>query len=180
MFREVAQLDARIFHSDTSKCRAAVDCREIMALGGHPFAGVLPQTLAVARSDSRKRNACCAMSASAGYEPKATLPSSPFIHASPPALYRSAIAGAAFAFLRPTAREGSQGALKLANLEEGRSTPRSKFYALRLHWFRSWLHRPSKDISIDFIGASRQKAGMLAKALPPARSEPSRKLSMGW
>ena len=41
-----------------------------------------------------------------------------------------------------TAHEDNQGALKLANLEDGRNTPRSKFYALRLHWFRSWLHRP--------------------------------------
>ena len=79
-----------------------------------------------------------------------------------------------------TAHEGSQGALKLANLEEGRSTPRSKFYALRLHWFRSWLHRPSKDISIDFIDTSKQKADMLTKALPPAHFESNRKLSMGW
>ena len=79
-----------------------------------------------------------------------------------------------------TARGGSQGALKLASLEEGRSTPRPKLYALRLHWLGPWLHRPSKDISIGFIGTSKQKAGMLAKALPPLHFESNRKLSMGW
>ena len=37
----------------------------------------------------------------------------------------------------------------------------------------------SAFFSINFIGASKQKAGMLAKALPPAHFEPSRKLSLG-
>ena len=76
--------------------------------------------------------------------------------------------------------EGSQGALKLASLEEGRNTPRSKFYALRLHWLRPWLHRPLGDININFISTELQKAGMLTKSLGPALLRASRKLSMGW
>ena len=38
---------------------------------------------------------------------------------------------------RATVHEDNQGALALAKLEPGRHTPRSKFYAIKLHWFRS-------------------------------------------
>ena len=38
---------------------------------------------------------------------------------------------------KATVHEDNQGALILAKLEPGRHTVRSKFYALRLHWFRS-------------------------------------------
>ena len=78
------------------------------------------------------------------------------------------------------AHEDSQGALKLANLEEGRNTPRSKFYALRLHWLRPWLHRPLGGINISFTSTELQKAGMLAKSLGPALFRANRKLAMGW
>jgi hypothetical protein len=40
---------------------------------------------------------------------------------------------------KTTVHEGNQGALTLARLEPGRTTPRSKFYAIKHHWFRSWL-----------------------------------------
>jgi hypothetical protein len=35
--------------------------------------------------------------------------------------------------------EDNMGALTLANLEPGRTTPRSKLYAIKMHWFHSWL-----------------------------------------
>ena len=35
--------------------------------------------------------------------------------------------------------EDNMGALTLANMEPGRMTPRSKFYAIKYHWFRSHL-----------------------------------------
>jgi hypothetical protein len=38
-----------------------------------------------------------------------------------------------------TVWEDNIGALTLANLEPGRMTPRSKFYAIKYHWFRSHL-----------------------------------------
>ena len=57
-----------------------------------------------------------------------------------------------------TVHKDNQGALKLSNLEEGGNTPRSKFYALRLHWFGSWLHRPQGDTGIKFIETNLQKA----------------------
>ena len=82
--------------------------------------------------------------------------------------------------LQATAHEGNQGALKLASLEEGRNTPRSKFYALRLHWFRSWLHCPLGDINISLISTEFQKADMLTKSLGPTLFRASRKLAVGW
>ena len=41
------------------------------------------------------------------------------------------------------------GALTLANMEPGRMTPRSKFYAIKYHWFCSHL-KPNK-ISVEKI-----------------------------
>ena len=38
-----------------------------------------------------------------------------------------------------TAWEDNVGALTLANLEPGQTTPRTKHYAVKLHWFRSKL-----------------------------------------
>ena len=38
-----------------------------------------------------------------------------------------------------TAHEDNMGTLWLSQLEPGRNTPCSKFYALKLHWFCSWL-----------------------------------------
>ena len=36
---------------------------------------------------------------------------------------------------KATVHEDNQGTLILANLENGRHTPRSKFYAIKQHWF---------------------------------------------
>ena len=38
---------------------------------------------------------------------------------------------------KATLHEDNMGALRLAQLEPGRTTPRSKFYALKLHWLDS-------------------------------------------
>ena len=59
--------------------------------------------------------------------------------------------------------EDNQGALALAKLEPGRNTPRSKFYALKYHWFRSWL-KP-KSIELQYIDTKEQKADMFTKSL---------------
>jgi hypothetical protein len=40
---------------------------------------------------------------------------------------------------KTTVHEDNSGCLTLANLEPGRITPRSKHYAIRMHWFRSHL-----------------------------------------
>ena len=64
-----------------------------------------------------------------------------------------------FLIFKATVHEDNLGALTLGTLEPGRHTPRSKFYALQMHWFRSWLkpkeieiiHCPSKDQKADFL-----------------------------
>jgi len=79
---------------------------------------------------------------------------------------------------KATVHEDNQGAIILANLEPGRTTIRSKFYALRLHWFRSWIQ--DRDIKIEFISTLNQKADFLTKSPTVAIFESNRSLSMGW
>jgi hypothetical protein len=79
---------------------------------------------------------------------------------------------------KTTVHEDNQGALKLAKLEHGSNTPRSKFCAVKYNWFRSWL-KP-KEIEIMYIESSSQKADMLTKSLPVIAFERKRKLSFGW
>ena len=79
---------------------------------------------------------------------------------------------------KATVHEDNMGALKLANLEPGRNTPRSKFYAIKLHWFQSWL-KP-REIEIIHCPTRDQKADYLTKPLGPTLFEACRLLSMGW
>ena len=69
-------------------------------------------------------------------------------------------------------------ALKLATMEPGRMTPRSKHYAVKYHWFRSHL-APNK-IMIMKIASDDQKADMFTKALRHTKFIKNRKLTMGW
>ena len=69
------------------------------------------------------------------------------------------------------------GALWLSQLEPGRNTPRSKFYTLILHWFRSCLS--PKSIEIIYCPTQQQKADFKTKALGPT-ARACRLLSMGW
>ena len=48
---------------------------------------------------------------------------------------------------RCTAHEDNSACETLTNLEPGRVTPRSKFYDVRVHWFRSLLNPPPKEFS---------------------------------
>ena len=70
------------------------------------------------------------------------------------------------------------GAFILAKLEPGRHTPQSKFYALKLHWFRSLLH--PKQIEVTFVSTHDQKADYLTKPLNPVKFAANQFLSMGW
>jgi hypothetical protein len=79
---------------------------------------------------------------------------------------------------KATVHEDNMGALKLAKLEPGRNTPRSKFYAIKLHWFRSWL-KP-RQIEIIHCPTKDQKADYLTKPLGPTLFKACRLLSMGW
>lgn len=80
--------------------------------------------------------------------------------------------------IKTTVWEDNVGALTLANLEPGRMTPRSKFYAIKYHWFRSKL-KPNK-IKVSKIDTSKQKADIFTK---PMRTDPFksiRKILCGW
>ena len=79
---------------------------------------------------------------------------------------------------KTTVWEDNNGALTLANLEPGQSTPRSKFYDVKVHWFRSKL-KPNA-IVVEKIDTSIQQADMFTKALPIEAFERLRKLLMGW
>jgi hypothetical protein len=77
-----------------------------------------------------------------------------------------------------TAHEDNMGALTLAGMEPGRTTPRSKFYALKYHWFRSWL-KPNK-IELKYINTKDQKADFLTKSMTKDNFIANRMLSCGW
>mmetsp|Transcript_26713 Transcript_26713/g.63708 ORF Transcript_26713/g.63708 Transcript_26713/m.63708 type:complete len:111 (-) Transcript_26713:138-470(-) len=79
---------------------------------------------------------------------------------------------------KTTVHEDNMGALTLAKLEPGRSTPRSKFYAIKMHWFRSHL-KPS-EIELEYIDTKEQKADIFTKALSTAEFFRARKLTCGW
>ena len=99
------------------------------------------------------------------------------------AVVRSVLSGLDYknekrATIKATVHEDNQGALILANLEPGRHTPRSKFYSIRLHWFRYWTQ--SNHITIQFVDTRHQKADFLTKALSSEPFQFNRRLSMGW
>jgi len=54
---------------------------------------------------------------------------------------------------KTTVWEDNAGALTLAKMEPGRTTPRSKFYAVKYHWFPS--HLKPNFIEIDKIESER-------------------------
>ena len=79
---------------------------------------------------------------------------------------------------KTTVHEDNQGAKTLGNLEPGRQTPRSKFYAVKWHWFRSWL-KPRR-IVLQYIDTKEQKADIFTKSLGVAEFVRARKLTCGW
>jgi hypothetical protein len=79
---------------------------------------------------------------------------------------------------KTTVWEDNVGALTLAKLEPGRTTPRSKFYAVKYHWFRS--HLKPNFIEIEKIESEKQKADILTKGLPFDGFRKMRRLHFGW
>jgi hypothetical protein len=79
---------------------------------------------------------------------------------------------------KTTIWEDNMGALTLGKLEPGRCTPRSKHYAVKIHWFRSYL-KPN-HIEIMKIDTKEQRADILTKGLKPDTFEKIRKLLCGW
>ena len=79
---------------------------------------------------------------------------------------------------KTTVWEDNNGALSLANLDPGQHTPRSKFYDVKVHWFRSYL-KPN-NIEVVKIKTEEQLADLFTKALKKDTFETLRKLLLGW
>ena len=80
--------------------------------------------------------------------------------------------------LKATVHEDNMSGLWLSQLEPGHNTPGSKFYALKLHWFHTWL-KP-KYIKVVHCPTQQQKADVLTKALGPTAFRACRLLSIVW
>jgi hypothetical protein len=72
-----------------------------------------------------------------------------------------------------TVWEDNNGCLTLANLDPGQSTPRSKFYDSKVHWFRSHLHDRESGIKVIKVDTEEQLANLFTK---PLAQEPFEKL----
>jgi hypothetical protein len=80
--------------------------------------------------------------------------------------------------LRTVVHEDNTGTLKLATMEPGRMTPRSKHYGIKYHWFREKLI--PNEIEITHVGTRLQRADFLTKSLRVTTFEENRKLTCGW
>ena len=78
---------------------------------------------------------------------------------------------------RTTVWEDNAGALALANLDPGQHTARSKFYDVKVHWFRSKL---KPDIAVEKVDTKDQIADLFTKPLSKDIFEYLRKKMMGW
>ena len=74
--------------------------------------------------------------------------------------------------------EDNEGTLKLAKLEYPRTTPQSKHYGIKYHWFRE--KSSELNLQLQHIDTSKQKADIFTKGLPPNEHLPKRKLINGW
>ena len=82
---------------------------------------------------------------------------------------------------KTTAHEDNAGALSLSKLEPGQHTPRSKFYDIKTHWFKSHLTELGPAlITIQKIHADLNMSDRFMKLLKRDVFERSRKLLMGW
>jgi hypothetical protein len=79
---------------------------------------------------------------------------------------------------KTTVWEDNSGALKLVTTEPGRTTPRSKVFGVRYHWFRSKL-KPN-EIEVKKIAGIDQRADFLTKALRTEAFIANRKLTCVW
>jgi len=79
--------------------------------------------------------------------------------------------------LNVTVHEDNAACLKLANLPPGQFTPRTKFYAVKVHWFRSKLTDKRRVVKIE---TKHQRADILTKALSTDAFEDIRFQLCGW
>jgi hypothetical protein len=74
--------------------------------------------------------------------------------------------------------EDNNSALMLATNQ--RVTPRTKHYAVKLHWFWSIVNDTVLNIKVIKIDTKLQQADYLTKGLPTPEFQASRKMSQGW
>ena len=79
---------------------------------------------------------------------------------------------------KTTVWEDNDACRILANLEPGRGTSRTKFFAIKLLWFRS--HMKPNNIEVVRIDSCQQKVDILTKGLGKTKFEEIRKLLCGW
>jgi hypothetical protein len=79
---------------------------------------------------------------------------------------------------KTTVWEDNNRALKLATMEPGRTTPRSKASGVQYHWFRSKL-KPN-EIEVKKIAGIDQRADFLTTSLRTDAFVAYRKLTCGW
>jgi hypothetical protein len=83
--------------------------------------------------------------------------------------------------IKSTIWEDNMGALNLANMELPHATPRSKHYAMRYHWFRSFLNDDGDGgYEVIKVASADQMADILTKALREELFRRNRLLVMGW
>ena len=81
---------------------------------------------------------------------------------------------------KTTVWEDNNDALTMANLEPGQITLRSKFYAIKYHWFRSHIHSKVNNITIKKISTENQQADIIMKGVVYGTFEKIQKLLCGW
>ena len=75
--------------------------------------------------------------------------------------------------------EDNNGALGLMTMEPGRMTPRSKYYGIKCHWFKS--HLKPLGITVVKVDTKLQHADiLLTKLLGAEMYKVNRKLTCGW
>ena len=77
-----------------------------------------------------------------------------------------------------TVHEDNAGALILTKMLPPQSTPRSKHYAIKMHWFREQLIL--RKISIVSCPTLEQLGDIFTKCIPQAQFEYLHKKLMGW
>ena len=80
--------------------------------------------------------------------------------------------------IKSTIYEDNEGALKLANTDLPRTTPRSKHYGIIYYWF--WEYVMNGTIKVLPIDTSDQLADIFTEGLSWAPFEKLRKQLMGW
>ena len=76
-----------------------------------------------------------------------------------------------------TCWEDNQACESLANMAPDRTTPRSKFYDVKVHWFRSHL---SDSVTVKRVDTKDQLADLFTKPLPVEPFRHLRKKILGW